>query len=75
MQHNIYIYIYNHLIYLYIAGYCTEYNERGNLIQSSIGTSCKTFNVKPCPIFYRSNEAYKCEYHLTNDKMEHFKSY
>lgn len=42
-----------------VSGYCTEYNERGNLIQSSIGTSCKTFNVKPCPTFYRSNEAYK----------------
>lgn len=42
-----------------VSGYCTEYNERGNLIQSSVGTSCKTFNVKPCPIFYRSNEAYK----------------
>lgn len=42
-----------------VSGYCTEYNVRGNLIQSSLRTSCKTFNVKPCPIFYRSNEAYK----------------
>lgn len=58
-------YMYTHLIYLYIAGYCTEYNVLGNLIQPSLRTSCRAFNVKPCPIFYRSNEAYKCKYHLS----------
>lgn len=42
-----------------VAGSCTEYNVLGNLIQSSLRTSCRAFNVKPCPIFYRSNEAYK----------------
>lgn len=42
-----------------VSGYCTEYNVLGNLIQSSLRTSCREFNIKPCPIFYRSNEAYK----------------
>lgn len=53
-----------------VSGYCTEYNFRGNLIQSSQKTNCKTFDVKPCPIFYRSNEAYKYPgcYALTKKK-------
>lgn len=42
-----------------VSGYCTEYNVLGNLIQSSLRTSCREFNIKPCPIFYRSNESYK----------------
>lgn len=42
-----------------VSGYCTEYNVLGNLIQSSLRTSCREFNIKPCPIVYRSNEAYK----------------
>lgn len=31
------------------------------MIQQSAKTHCRTFQKNPCPIFYRSTEAYKCK--------------
>lgn len=51
------------LVCLYLfAGHCSEYNKGGNLIQANMQTNCMTFANKPCPNFYRSGEAYKCEF-------------
>lgn len=42
-----------------VLGFCTEYSLSGNMIQQSAETDCLTFTENPCPIFYRSTEAYK----------------
>lgn len=42
-----------------ISGHCTEYSSSGNLIQSNRKTNCMNFSSKPCPIVYKSTEAYK----------------
>lgn len=42
-----------------VLGHCTDYSINGNLIEPNQRTNCKTFTEKPCPDFYRSNEAYK----------------
>lgn len=44
-----------------VAGYCTEYNIGENMIRQSANTYCQQFKKNPCPIFYRSTEAYKCK--------------
>lgn len=44
------------------TGYCTEYSFSGNMIQQNIRTECQTFKKNPCPMYYRSTEAYKCEF-------------
>lgn len=46
--------------YSFISGHCTEYSSNGNLIQSNRNTNCMNFSSKPCPIAYKSTEAYKC---------------
>lgn len=54
-------------IYLMIntfTGYCTEYSISGNTIQQNIRTACKMFKNNPCPEYYRSIEAYKCEFNF-----------
>lgn len=54
-------------IYLMIntfTGYCTEYSISGNTIQQNIRTECKMFKNNPCPEYYRSIEAYKCEFNF-----------
>lgn len=43
------------------TGFCTEYSMTGNIIQQSAKTDCTFFKKNPCPIFYRSTEAYKCK--------------
>lgn len=50
-----------------VLGYCTEYSTVENMIQQSAKTHCRTFQKNPCPIFYRSTEAYKYQdcYNLT----------
>ena len=50
----------------YIKGYCTEYNIGGNIIQGNSKTNCTAFIQSPCPIFYPSNEAYKCKFRIYN---------
>nr|XP_034319940.1 uncharacterized protein LOC105332604 [Crassostrea gigas] len=42
-----------------LSGYCTEYNIRGNLIQSNARANCSSLQPNPCPPLYASNEAYK----------------
>lgn len=42
-----------------VFGHCTDYSISGNLIKQNWETSCEVFETKPCPIFYRSTEAYK----------------
>lgn len=42
-----------------ILGHCAEYSSSGNLIQSNLNTNCMDFSSKPCPIAYKSTEAYK----------------
>lgn len=42
-----------------VLGYCTEYSIVENMIQQSANTYCRQFPKKPCPMFYRSTEAYK----------------
>lgn len=53
-----------------VLGYCTYYS--GNHILPNFRTSCKTFEKNPCPIFYRSTEAFKYKgcYELTK-KSDH----
>lgn len=46
--------------YSFISGHCTEYSSNGNLIQSNRNTNCMNFSSKPCPVAYKSTEAYKC---------------
>lgn len=50
-----------------VLGYCTEYSTVENMIQQSAKTHCRSFQKNPCPIFYRSTEAYKYQdcYELT----------
>lgn len=50
-----------------VLGYCTEYNIGENMIRQSANTYCQQFKKNPCPIFYRSTEAYKYQdcYYLT----------
>ncbi|XP_062579295.1 uncharacterized protein LOC134241249 [Saccostrea cucullata] len=42
----------------YIAGYCTEFNEEGLLIQDHYAKDCTEFD-NPCPTRYLSTDAYK----------------
>lgn len=42
-----------------VLGFCAEYSVSGNMIQESAETNCPNFKKNPCPIFYRSTEAYK----------------
>lgn len=42
-----------------VLGFCTEYSMSGNIIQESANTDCTLFKMNPCPVFYRSTEAYK----------------
>lgn len=42
-----------------VLGYCTEYNAKENRIQEHFGLMCLTFTKTSCPIFYRSDKAYK----------------
>lgn len=42
-----------------VLGFCTEYSAKENMIQQNFGLFCLTFKKTPCPIFYRSDEAYK----------------
>lgn len=49
------------MLILYLTGFCTEYSAKENMIQQNFGLFCLTFTKTPCPIFYRSDEAYKCE--------------
>lgn len=48
-------------MYLF-AGYCTEYNLGGNIIQQSFRTNCTQFTKNPCPLGYQSTDAYKCKF-------------
>lgn len=50
-----------------VLGYCTEYSIVENMVQQSANTFCRKFLKKPCPMFYRSTEAYKYQdcYDLT----------
>lgn len=43
------------------TGHCSEYSISGNMIQRNSKADCSMFNNNPCPIVYRSTEAYKCE--------------
>lgn len=47
-------------LYSFISGHCPEYSSSGNLIQPNLNTNCMDFSSKPCPIAYKSTEAYKC---------------
>uniref|UniRef100_A0A8W8MLE9 Chitin-binding type-2 domain-containing protein n=1 Tax=Magallana gigas TaxID=29159 RepID=A0A8W8MLE9_MAGGI len=51
-----------------ISGHCTEYSSSGNLIQPNLNTNCMNFSSNPCPVVYKSTEAYKYPgcYDLTN---------
>lgn len=42
-----------------LLGKCTEYNKRGNLIQSNARAICSSLQPNPCPMFYPSNKAFK----------------
>lgn len=42
-----------------ISGHCPEYSSSGNLIQPNLNTNCMNFSSKPCPVAYKSTEAYK----------------
>lgn len=42
-----------------VLGHCAEYSSSGNLIQPNLNTNCMDFSSKPCPIAYKSTEAYK----------------
>nr|XP_022287253.1 uncharacterized protein LOC111099993 isoform X2 [Crassostrea virginica] len=42
-----------------LLGYCTEYDRGGNIVQGNSRTNCTAFIQSPCPVYYRSNEAYK----------------
>lgn len=44
-----------------ITGKCTEYSISGNLIQPNVYAPCDDFTSSPCPLFYRSNGAFKCK--------------
>lgn len=47
------------------TGQCSEYSISGNMIQLSSKAGCLMFNNNPCPLAYRSTEAYKCELKVT----------
>lgn len=49
------------LFYCTDTGFCTEYSSSENMIQQSVNTYCPNFKKNPCPIFYRSTDAYKCK--------------
>lgn len=49
------------LFYCTDTGFCTEYSSSENMIQPSVNTYCPNFKKNPCPIFYRSTDAYKCK--------------
>lgn len=42
-----------------LFGCCTEYSISGNLLQQNTRTNCTMFTTNPCPVFYRSTDAYK----------------
>lgn len=54
-----------------VLGFCVEYSVSGNMIQESANTYCPNFKKNPCPIFYRSTEAYKYPgcYNLTKKAL------
>lgn len=43
------------------TGFCSEYSISGNMIQQNRRKKCQNFKNNPCPQYYRSTEAYKCE--------------
>lgn len=42
-----------------LGGKCTSYSSSGNVIQENWSTDCSKFKENACPLFYRSNVAYK----------------
>lgn len=42
-----------------VGGKCTSYSSSGNVIQENWSTDCSKFKENACPLFYRSNVAYK----------------
>lgn len=42
-----------------VLGKCTSYSLSGNLIQQNSRTNCADFTKNPCPVLYRSDQAYK----------------
>lgn len=42
-----------------VGGKCTSYSSSGNVIQENWSTDCSKFKENACPLFYRSDVAYK----------------
>lgn len=42
-----------------VFGHCSEYSISGNMVQRNSRAKCFMFKKNPCPVFYRSTEAYK----------------
>lgn len=49
----------------YFKGACTEYNIVGGVVQPQRSLNCTNGNP-PCPIRYKSTEAYLCKYNHLN---------
>lgn len=62
----IYLRLHQHctaIFFLFIfKGRCTSYDIIGNVIQESWRADCSEFKENACPLYYRSDEAYKCKF-------------
>lgn len=44
----------------FFPGHCTEFNDKGGIIQMQRRSPCNNSGFPKCEIFYKSSDAYKC---------------